>query len=418
MRISKIAGETSTPPILRVAAQINEKIARGERFFNFTVGDFDSRIFPIPEALSEAIIDGYREHQTNYPGAVGLPSLREGVSNLVRHFAGLEYDPSEIQVSSGSRPLIYGMYRTVVDPGDRVVYPVPSWMNDSYCHLCQAVAVPVSTRPENNFLPTAEELEPYISDAAMLALCSPQNPTGTVFGADQLREICELVVAENRRRGTGAKPLYVMFDQVYWLLTFEGIEYPHPVRLCPEVRDYLLAADGLSKAFAGTGVRVGWGLGPRHLIRSVSDIIAYVGAWAPKAEQVAVGKYLEDMAGVESFLVPFRRALNERLDAIYRGFVAMKSRGLDVDAIAPQAGIYLTVRIGLVGRRTPSGQVIGTADDALRYLLDEARVGILPFSFFGAADMGQWFRISVGTCRMESIDELLGSLEKALSALE
>ncbi len=418
MKLSKIAGETSQPPILRVASQINEKIARGETFYNFTVGDFDGRIFPIPEPLTDRIVDAYRDHQTNYPGPVGLPGLREGVRELVRKYADVDYEVDQIQISSGSRPLIYGMYRAVVDPGDKVVFPVPSWMNDAYCHLCAARPVPVQSSVGNRFLPTAAELEPYLSDAAMLALCSPQNPTGTVFAPDQLREICDLVVAENRRRGPGVKPLYVMFDQVYWLLTFEGVPYPHPAKLCPDIRDYLFCADGLSKSFAGTGVRVGWGYGPAHLVRSVSDTVAYIGAWAPKPEQLATGRFLEDLDAVDAFLVPFRSALHQRLKSIYDGFMAMKQRGLDVDAVAPQAGIYLTVRINLVGKRTPSGQVLKTNDDALAYLLDEARVGILPFSFFGAENLGQWYRISVGTCRLDTVPALLQSLEKSLTALQ
>jgi aspartate aminotransferase len=417
MKLSRIANETQTPPILRVAAEINEKIARGERFYNFTVGDFDSRIFPIPQGLEDAIVASYRDHQTNYPGAVGLPQLRDGVKRLIERYAGIEYAVDEIQISSGSRPLIYSMYRSVLDPGDTVVFPVPSWMNDLYCHLCSARGVSVNTDPKANFMPTAEQMEPFIKDAAMLALCSPQNPTGTVFAPDQLREICEMVVAENRRRPPEAKPLYVMFDQVYWLLAFEGTAYPHPVKLCPEIRDYLFCADGLSKSFAGTGVRVGWGCGPRHLIRSVSDILAYMGAWAPRPEQVATGKFLEDLDTVEDYLGNFRQSLHQRLHAIYEGFMSMKSSGLEVDAIAPQAGIYLTVRINLEGKRTEAGETLANSEQALRYLLDEARVGILPFSFFGAADKGQWYRISVGTCALESIPELLQSLENALLRL-
>ncbi|GJL80955.1 MAG: aminotransferase [marine bacterium B5-7] len=418
MRLSRIAEQTSTPPILMVAARINEKIARGEQFFNFTVGDFDPCIYPIPGELTEAVIGQYRDHQTNYPGAPGLEPLRQGVSRLIEHAASVNYDADEIQISSGSRPLIYAMYRSVVDPGDKVVYPVPSWMNDAYCHLCGAVGVPVDTSASNNFMPTAEALEPHLGDAAMLALCSPQNPTGTVFKRDQLKDICDLVVAENKRRPAGSKPLYVMFDQVYWLLTFDGIEYPHPVNLCPDIRDFVLFADGLSKSFAGTGVRVGWASGPRHLIKSVSDIIAYVGAWAPKPEQRAVAQYLDDLNQVDAFLNGFRHRLSQRLTTIHEGFEAMKTRGLDVEAISPMAGIYLTVRIPLLGKRTSKGQVLNSSNDALDYLLDEARVGVIPFSFFGASDQSEWYRISVGTCDESVIPEFLNNLETSLDRLD
>ena len=126
----------------------------------------DSRIFPIPSGLEEAVIASYRDHQTNYPGAVGLPGLREGVKNLVSRYAGVDYALDEIQISCGSRPLIYSMYRSVLDPGDTVVFPVPSWMNDAYCHLCSARGVTVDTDPEDNFMPTAAQIEPFLGDAA------------------------------------------------------------------------------------------------------------------------------------------------------------------------------------------------------------------------------------------------------------
>jgi len=141
-----------------------------------------------------------------------------------------------------------------VAPGDIVVYPVPNWNNQYYAYLNRARAVAVPTRPENGFLPTAEELAPHLKVARLFCLCSPSNPTGTVFGREQLTAICEAVVDENRRRrAVGDRPLMVLYDQVYWQLVFAGSEHLTPVGLVPEMARYTLFVDAISKGWAATG---------------------------------------------------------------------------------------------------------------------------------------------------------------------
>ena len=417
MKLSALAEQIKTSPILTIAAEINARKARGETLYNFTVGDFDSAMFPIPDALTAATIRAYEKHQTNYPGAFGLAEIRQGVARLLNRVCGLDYTADDVIVASGSRPVIYACYRSVVDAGDKVVFPVPSWNNEHYASMLGAEAVTVEARPENHFMPTAEELEPHLDDAVLLALCSPQNPTGTVFSLEDLKQICELVVAVNSRRGPDDKPLYVMFDQVYWMLTFGGTQFHHPLKVCPAIRDYAIFVDGMSKAFAGTGIRVGWATGASHVISKMVSIIAHVGAWAPKPDQVAVGEFLAMDDEVDRHLVTFRAALEQRLNGFYRGFQSLREKGYDVDAIAPEAAIYLSAKINIIGKTTESGVVLENDDDVQNYLMDHARIGILPFSWFGAYSYGNWYRISVGTCRMEDISLVMQSLEEALAKL-
>ena len=418
MKLSRLAEQITTSPILTIAAQINQKKAAGERIFNFTVGDFDSNIFPIPELLSEETIKAYRAHETNYPGAFGMPEFREGVAQTLNRICGLDYSAEDIQIASGSRPLIYACYKTLVDPGDKVVFPAPSWNNDYYTLLTETEACVVETLPENDFMPTAEELRPHLKDAQLLALCSPQNPTGTVFSRDGLKQICDLIIEENQRRSADEKPLYVMFDQVYWLLTFGDVEFHHPLSICPELKPYAVFIDGLSKSFAGTGIRVGWATAPDHVLPKMRALIAHIGAWAPKPEQVAAGKFLLDTDAVDSYLKDFRQSLQNRLQGFYDGFMALKNKGYAVDAIAPQAAIYLTVKIDLVGKTTPDGTILNDTEAVHDYLLNTVKIGVLPFSWFGAVNYGDWFRISVGTCRQEEVSEVLQILETHLATLE
>ena len=142
-------------------------------------------------------------------------------------------------------------------------------------------------------MPTADTIRPHLKGAKLLALCSPQNPTGTVFTREQLEEICDLVLEENRSRGEDEKPLYIMYDQIYGALLHGGEKHVDPVSLRPELRPYTVYVDGISKALAATGVRVGWALGPDYIIDKMKSILGHIGAWSPKAEQMATARGLD-----------------------------------------------------------------------------------------------------------------------------
>lgn len=403
--------------IIKLAGEVRTRIAAGESVHNLTIGDFDPAVFPLPAGLRDAILDAYRQGHTNYPAANGMAELRAAVAAFLARRMGRTVDPEDLLVSGGARPLIYAAYRTLLDPGDRVVYPVPSWNNNHYTHLAGAVGVPVDTRPENAFLPTAEDLAPHLEGATLLALCSPLNPTGTAFDAGALARIADLVMAENIRRGPEEKPLYLLYDQIYWNLTFGDTRHADPVALRPELAPYTVYVDGMSKVFAATGVRVGWGFGPTAVMARMRAILSHVGAWSPKAEQVAAARYLADTAAVDADIDGLRTAIASRLRGFHEGFLALREAGLPVDAIPPAGAMYLTVRIDPRGRRRPDGQRLDTMADVGRYLLDEAGVALVPFSAFGAPAETPWFRLSVGTVREGDVAAILGNLRAALERL-
>jgi len=415
--VSEMAETLIGSEIIKLAAEINEKIRNGERIYNYTIGDFDPKIFPIPVELNDAIIKAYENRHTNYPAANGMLDLRKEVSEFLNERQGLEYSADEILISGGARPLIYATYITLLNPGESVIFPVPSWNNNHYCHLSRVKPIFVETRPENNFMPSADDLRPHIKEATMIALCSPLNPTGTVFGEGQLAEICDMIIAENKRRGSGAKPLYLMYDQIYWVLTYGQTEHYDPISLRPEMREYTIFIDGISKSLAATGVRVGWSFGPRAIIDKMKAILSHVGAWAPKAEQIATADYLKNKTALNNFLGQFKQAIDERLHGFYDGFVKLKEAGYNVDAISPQAAIYLTINFDLKGKKNASGKVLSTQKDVTQYILDEAKLAVVPFSAFGSSDDSPWYRLSVGTCTMEEIPEVFIKLKKVLSEL-
>lgn len=416
--VSKKAQNLIGSEIIKIAGEIRDKIKQGEKIDNLTIGDFDPLIFPIPLALKDEIIKAYQNGETNYPEANGVHDLRKAISGYLKTFGGLEYPAENILVSGGARPLIYATFQTLVDPGDTVIFPVPSWNNNHYSYLSHAKVIALETKFENNFMPTASEIAPHIKDVTLLAICSPLNPTGTLFTKKDLREICKLILAENARRPKDQKPLYLMYDQIYWALTFDNETHYDPVTLYPEMRNYTIFIDGMSKAFAATGIRVGWAFGPMYIIDKMKSILSHIGAWAPKAEQIASAKYLENQESVGLFIGEIKTRIAARLFSFHQGFQQLKALGFPVDSIQPQGAIYLTVQFALHGKKTATGDVLETTSDITRFLLDEANLGLVPFYAFGTSIESVWYRLSVGTCNSKDIEPIIQKIHLALESLK
>ena len=417
-RVSTMAAGLVGSEILKIAADIRTMVAEGHSICNLTVGDFSPAQFPVPSALMAGIRTALDRGETNYPPPNGVLELRHAVCRFYQRELGLEYPVESVLIAGGARPAIYGTYRALVDPGERVVYPVPSWNNNHYCHMLGAEGVPIACAPEDRFLPTREALLQALPNARLLALNSPLNPTGTAFAPEVLRDICHAVVEENRaREGRGDRPLFVMYDHIYWMLTVAGTKHVTPPELVPEMAKYTIFVDGISKAFAATGVRVGWAVGPTDVIERMSAILGHVGAWAPRAEQVAVVGLLDDVKGNREYHNGFMQAISNRLRLLHEGFQAMKAEGLPTDSIPPMGAIYLTVRLHPFGRRTPDGEVLTSNEAVRRYLLGAARLGVVPFQAFGVPGDEGWFRLSVGAASEEEIRQALPRCAQALQAL-
>ncbi len=416
--VSKMAENLIGSEIIKLAWQINDKIAEGQEIFNLTIGDFDPDIFPIPAPFKEGIKKAYDNNETNYPPGEGVTDLRNAVSAYLRDNAGLEYGIDEIIITSGARPVIFSAYNSILDPGDTVIFPVPSWNNNHYTHLTRCNAVTIETKPENNFMPTAEEIEPFVKDASLLSLCSPLNPTGTVFTENELAKICDLIVSENNRRGDSQKPLYLLFDQIYWQLTFGDIKHFSPVLINPAMKNYTVFIDGISKVFCATGVRVGWGFGPKKVINKMKSIISHMGAWAPKAEQIALAEYYSDYDLVDTFLENVKEGIFNRLQSFYEKFKDLKKDGFSVDAISPQASIFMTVKIDLIGKKLKDGTILDNSELVTDFLIEKAKLALVPFASFGSSANSVWYRVAVGTCTLDQIDVIMNNFRAALSELE
>jgi aspartate aminotransferase len=413
-RLSRLASTLSGSEILKIGAEVRAAAATGRPVTNLTIGDFSPKEFRIPKAMEDGIVSGLAAGEFTYPPSSGLDSLRNAIRKFYADHTGADYPLESILVTSGARPAIYSLFRAVVSEGDTVVYGVPSWNNEYYVQLIGAKGVQIVFDASTNFLPTAAKLREHIRGARLLSLNSPLNPTGTMIDADTLGSICDLVLEENARRSASEGPLYVMYDQVYWMLTSGDKEHVDPIGLRPEMRQYTVLVDAISKAFAATGLRVGWAIGPADVIRAMADVNTHVGAWAPRPEQYATAKMLCDTKAVDEYIVKMRRDATDRLRALADGLRSMKTAGLPVDCIEPEGAIYVSAQFDLRGRRTPNGDVLQTNDQIRRYLLDAAGLGAVPFQAFGFPGDSGWFRLSIGVVSVADIHALIPRIRDAI----
>ena len=413
-RVNRMAAGLLQSEILRIAAEVRALVAQGREVCNLTVGDFRPSEFPVPAVMADAVVAALRAGETNYPPSDGLPQLRDAIRTYYQRRQGLSLSNDQVLVAGGARPVIYAAYRVLCEAGDRVVYPTPSWNNPHYCHITGAEGVAVETSAEHGFLPTRAQLEPVLRDARLLVLNSPCNPTGTMFSPDALADICDAILAENARRGAAGRPLFLLWDQVYWTLTFGDVPHASPVSLRPMMGEFTITVDAISKSLAATGLRVGWSVAPADVTRAMSDLVGHVGAWAPRPEQAAAAKVLVDDDALDAHLRTMTAALERRLRILHDGIAAMAARGAPITALRPQGAMYLSVGLPLHGRRTADGMTL-ESDDAIRaWLLDRAGIAVVPFHAFGSAPNTGWFRFSVGAVSVEELSSALPRLEAAL----
>jgi aspartate aminotransferase len=399
--------------VLRISAEVRAAIAAGREVLNLTVGDFDPREFPLPRKLVDGIRAALEAGHSNYPPSNGVLELRKAIVEFYRREMALDYPVESVIVAGGARPLIYATYRALVDPGETVVFPVPSWNNNHYAYLTGARAIALEVRREHRFHPTVEQIVAVLPEARLVSLCSPLNPTGTGIDPGVLAAISRAIVDENRRReGTAKRPVFLMFDQVYWATTLERTAPVTPPALVPEVAPWTVLIDAISKSLAATGLRVGWALAHPAVTARLSDLLGHVGAWAPKPEQVATAAFLSDAHAFHEFRGQMAERLRVRLQALHAGLERMRARGVPVETVAPEGTLYLSARFAPGG--SFRGRALRTNEDVRKLLLDEAGVAVVPFQAFALAREDGWFRLSVGAVSLAAIEHGLARLEGVL----
>ena len=408
-RLSEMANGMERSRILSIAASVRAMIAEGKAVAPFTVGDFSPSQFEVPSTLIDAIIEAVSEGETNYPPAAGLPELRTALGNWMNDKYGLDVGSDGIIVGSGARPVLYASFRLFLEPGDGLAHGVPAWNNHYYVHLNGAVDIPIIGTPESRFLPTASQIESRIEDIRVLILNSPLNPTGTCYTANELRDICHVVLNENQKRSMdGRKPVILVYDQVYSTMTADGISHVHPVQVCPEIYDYTITLDAISKSLTGTGLRLGWMALPPALAPPVVALIGHMGAWPARPIQKAAAKLYDNRSTLESYFDDLDQRILSRMKLLKSRLGPMSQFG--VHYVKPEGGIYLSTQFDLFELLD-----VSTNEEIRQWLLDKAGVAVVPFQAFGLEEDTGWFRISIGAVSVDDISQAMDRLEQALT---
>lgn len=400
--------------ILGIAGEVRAKIAAGQDICNLTVGDFDPKQFPIPDVLRDATQAALAGGQTNYPPAEGIPELRKAICDWYARELGIAITPDWVVVASGARPVMYATYRLFLEPGDEQLFPAPSWNASYYGQITGAKAISIPTRPEDDFFPDPDALRMRFRTAQLFSLNSPLNPTGTVISPERLAAIAQTIVDENALReqeaaagGPVRRPLMWMWDQVYWQLCFGGTPHVHPCKLVPACAPYVVTVDAISKAFAATGLRVGWAVLPPPLATAMKALIGHIGAWAPRPEQLGTASLLNHPTAMEAYRTTFHAGLRERLDIVHN-----RLSQLDIPHIAPAGAIYLSVKFDAFGRPGLGNEPMRTNDDIRRWLLEVAGIAVVPFQAFEMPEDTGWFRISIGAVSVPSLNAAMDRLAR------
>jgi len=407
-RLSEMANGMERSRILTIAASVREMISQGKDVAPFTVGDFSPEQFEVPNELVTGIIEAVTERETNYPPAAGISELRDSLAQWMNHKYGLDVGSNGIIVGSGARPVLYASFRLFLEPGDGLAHGVPAWNNHYYVHLNDAVDIPIPGTPESRFLPTADAIEKRIKDIRVLILNSPLNPTGTCFTESEMMNICKVILVENqRRKQEGRKPVILVYDQVYSTMTAQDVTHVHPVQVCPNMFDYTITLDAISKSLTGTGLRLGWMALPPDLAAPVVALIGHMGAWPARPIQKAAAKLYAQPELLDSYFEELDTRIDERMTVLKNRLSTLTDFG--VDFVKPEGGIYLTAQFDLFDVLD-----VSTNEEIRQWLLESAGVAIVPFQAFGLEEESGWFRISIGAVSVADIVSAMDRLESAL----
>ena len=392
--ISKIASAISPSATLAINALYKQMQADGIDVVGFGAGEPD---FNTPENIKAAGIAAIEENQTRYTPAAGLMPLRKAVCARMKEDLGLDYEPSQVVVASGAKHSVYAAIMVCCDPGDEVIIAAPYWLSYSeMVRMAGAVPVEVVASKEQHFKITAEQLEAAITPKTkMFMLNSPSNPTGMVYTKEEL----EALAAVCEKHG-----IYVLADDIYYKLVYDGIEYTSIASVSPAMKEQCIIVNGVSKTYAMTGWRVGYTLSNETVAKAMSSYLSHSTGAPATPEQYAA---IEALTGPQDSVETMRQEFEKRRDHL----VARMNKVPGVSCLKPQGAFYVMMDMsGFVGKEM-YGHVIENDVDFAQLFLEKGLVATVPTSAFAAPNYLRW---SYATS-LEQIDKGIDRLEKFIA---
>lgn len=372
--------------------------ATGKDVISLSVGEPD---FDTPQNIKDAAIAAIQRGETKYTPVTGIPPLKEAICAKFKRENGLDYKPSQVIVGTGGKQILFNAFMATMNKGDEVVIPAPYWVSyPEMVALCGGTPVTVVTREENKYKLQPEELEKAITPKTKwLVFNSPSNPTGGAYSRAELKALTDVLVRHPH--------VWVLTDDMYEHLTFGDFVFTTPAQVEPSLYDRTLTMNGVSKAYAMTGWRIGYAAGPEKLIKAM-DMVQ--GQQTSGACSIAQWAAVEALNGPQDFIGASKKVFEERRDLV----VAMLNQAKGITCATPEGAFYVYPSCkGLIGKTAPSGKVIATDEDFVMELLKEEGVATVHGSSFG---LGPNFRVSYATSNA-NLEEACRRIQRFCNAL-
>ncbi|MBV1701129.1 MAG: pyridoxal phosphate-dependent aminotransferase [Hyphomicrobiales bacterium] len=364
---------------IMVTQKARDLKAQGREIISLSVGEPD---FDTPDNIKKAAVDAINRGETKYPPVSGIMPLREAIAAKFKRENGLDYKPTQTIVGTGGKHILFNAFMATINSGDEVIIPAPYWVSyPEMVLLCDGKPVIVNTHMRHAFKLQAADLEKAITPRTKwLILNSPSNPTGAAYTHDELKALTDVLMRHPH--------VWILTDDIYEHLTYGDFKFTTPAQVEPGLIDRTLTMNGMSKAYAMTGWRIGYAAGPNQLIKAM-DMIQ--GQQTSGACTIAQWASVEALNGTQSFLAPRRKAFEERRDLV----VSMLGQAKYLQCPKPEGAFYVYPSCAdAMGKKTPDGKVLNTDEDFVGALLEAEGVAVVHGSAFG---LGPNFRVSYAT---------------------
>jgi aspartate aminotransferase len=396
MKISKRAQEMTPSATIAMATKAKQMRADGIDVISFAAGEPD---FDTPQAIREAAKGGIDEGLTRYPPSAGIPELRSAIREKLMRDNGLDYAEDEITVTCGAKHAIYNALQVMVDPGDEVIIPAPYWVSyPEQVKLAAATPVIAKTDPRNEFKISPADLEGAITDRTRAIILNyPSNPTGSTYSKDELRQIGEVLVGHG---------VAIISDEIYEKLVYDGETHCSIASACPATKPLAVIANGVSKAYAMTGWRMGFAAGPKNIIAKMSSLAGQQLTGIPGFVQKAC---VEAFAGPQDEVARMREEFAKRRGIMHERLMAIEG----ISCRMPKGAFYLFPDMSAYLGKKAGDRKIESSTDLAGYLLEKAHIATVSGDPFGAPGH---IRLSYATSR-DKIEEGVKRMARALSEL-
>ena len=397
-QIAKRLSRIKPSPTIAVTQKARELKAAGRDVIGLGAGEPD---FDTPDNIKQAAIAAIEAGDTKYTAVDGTPALKAAIVEKFKRDNGLDYEPEQITVGTGGKQVLYNALMATLDPGDEVVIPAPYWVSyPDMVLLAEGEPVAVPCGQNYGFKLRAEDLEAAITPKTKwLILNSPSNPTGAAYSRDEMKAVTDVLKAHPQ--------VWVMTDDMYEHLVYDGFEFVTPAQVEPELYDRTLTVNGVSKAYAMTGWRIGFAGGPVELIKAMAKMQSQSTSNPSSVSQAAA---VEALRGPQDYIAERNAVFKERRDLV----VEMLNTCPGLQCHRPEGAFYVYPSCaGTIGKKTPQGQTIESDSDFVTYLLEAEGVAVVQGGAFG---LSPYFRISYATST-EALSEACTRIKRACEAL-